>query len=378
MDTHCPALLAIELAAPAPALLPQLPTEQAAALVDAIAGDLARLLPGVDGLGLAVAGALFDPAQLLRPGWPIFAELALLYSRQRRGDPAPVVAGFGAAGGRMASPVLEPEPGLGGGSFVVVPFVLVGEDALAQRIGARMEEDFHDQGLAGAAVPLFLAQALGLEVAHARYFTHHDLCALTAIQLDHAGLGPAWSLVEAALLSPGRARFVQTEGGAAWRLADGGVRGAAFGFADWVAGPGAGLDTDRRAEGFVETLLMQRRTAALLAAHGLPPTWVAVEPGADAATVETRLAGPPLRPPQVLERLREPAGGARRVCALSDPRLGVAGHAVLESTPTGPRVLARAWPLDQATARAAAAGLAAAFDADPAGDRLPLADALHD
>lgn len=374
MDTHCPALLAIELATPAPAVLPQLPTEQAAALVDAIAADLGRLLPGVEGLGLAVAGALFDPAQLLRPGWPVFAELALLYARQRRGDPSPVVVGFGAAGGRMASPVLEPEPGFGGGHFVAIPFVLVGADALAQRIGARMEEDFHEHGLAGAAVPLFLAQALGLQVAHARYFTHHDLCALTAIQLDHAGLGPAWTLVEAALLSPARAQFVRTEGGSAWCQRDGAVRAAAFGYAAWAAGPGAGLDAHRRAEGFAETLLMQRRTAALLTAHGLPPVWVDVDPGLDDARLEAALAGIPLRPPRMVERLAGPDGPCE-VVALLHPALGVAGHAVIARTPDGPRVLARAWALDEATARGQAAQLGADFGAQ-AGEPIALDVAL--
>lgn len=388
MHTHCPAVLAIELRGPAPATLPSVPTEQAALLVDAIAGDLARLLPGVDGLGLAVAGALFDVAQVLRPGWPQFQELALLYRRERRGDPTPAVMGLGTAGGRMASPVLEPEPGLGGGPLVLVPFVLVGEDALAQAIGTRMEQVFTEQGLAGAAVPLFLSQGLGLEVEHARYMTRFDLCALMAIQLDHAGLGPVWPLLEAALLAPGAPQSVRSEGGAGWRCESGSVRGAAFGYDAWARGPGAALAPAARAEGFAETLLMQRRAGALLTAHGLPPAWVAADPGLDDAGLDAALAAGPLLEVARVDELpgadaasadyAAAAGdGPRRVVALSHPLLGTAGFAVVAGAVDAPRVLARSWPLDAAAARGSRAALAAAFDADPAGGSMPLAAALR-
>jgi hypothetical protein len=355
------------------------PTEQAALLVDAVAADLARLLPGVEGLGLAVAGALFDAAQVLRPGWPLFQELALLYRRERRGDPAPAVMGLGSAGGRMASPVLEPEPGLGGGPLVLVPFVLVGDEALAQQVGTRMEQVFTEQGLAGAAVPLFLSQGLGLAVEHARYLTRFDLCALLSVQLDHAGLGPVWPLLEAALLAPGTPQFVRSEGGAGWRCESGSVRGAAFGFDAWARGPGGALDAAARAEGFAETLLMQRRAAALLAAHGLPPAWVAVDPGLDDAALDVALeAGPLLAQARIDERPGDAATppASRRVVALAHPLLGTAGFAVLDGAVDAPRVVARSWPLDAAAARGSRTALAAAFDADPAGGSMPLAAAL--
>lgn len=385
MHTHCPAVLAIELRGPPPATLPCVPTEQAARLVDAIAADLARLLPGVDGLGLAVAGALFDVAQVLRPGWPLFQELALLYRRERRGDPTPAVMGLGTAGGRMASPVLEPEPGLGGGPLVLVPFVLVGEDALAQAIGTRMEQVFTEQGLAGAEVPLFLSQGLGLEVEHARYMTRFDLCALMAIQLDHAGLGTLWPLLEAALLAPAAVQFVRDEGGTGWRGESGSVRGAAFGFEAWARGPGAALAPLARAEGFAGTLLAQRRAAALLAAHGLPPAWVVADPALeDTALDAALLAGPLLAGARLQERPVAPAGGERRtqdpgprrVVALNHPLLGAAGFAVISGPAQAPTVHAREWPLDAAAARGARSALAAAFDADPDGGSIPLAVGL--
>lgn len=45
---------------------------------------------------------------------------------------------------------------------------------------------------------------LSIRVEHARYLTHHDLCALTALQYEHAGFDAIWSILECALLSPGR------------------------------------------------------------------------------------------------------------------------------------------------------------------------------
>jgi hypothetical protein len=271
--TVCPALLAVELAQPAPAHALRLPTEQAAALVDAVASDLARLVPGVEGAGLALAGALYDPAQALRPGWPLHRELVLHYRGEPRTRSAPQVMAFGTAGGRMASAPLEPEPGFEGGLLRVAPFVLVADAALAQALGDTMERDFESRGLAGAAVDLFLRQALGLEVVHARYLTHHDLCALTALQLDHAGYGAIWQLIEAALFAPATAESATLPTGQTLHLADGVVRVAPSGYSDWVAGPGAQLDPAQRAQAYADWWLAQRQAVALLRAHGLVVRW---------------------------------------------------------------------------------------------------------
>jgi hypothetical protein len=375
----CPAVLAIELSIPAPALLPQLPTEQAAILVDAIADDLARMLPDVEQLGLAVGGALFDPAQLLRPGWPLFAELAQLYRRQRRGDPLPAVIGFGAAGGRMASTLLEPEPGLGGGTLLLIPWLLLGDGSLLRDTAARMEEQFNEHGLAGAAVALFLQQALGLQVAHARYMTRDDLCALTAIQLEHAQMAAVWLLLETALLAPMRTQFVRSAGGAPWRYRCGAVRGGVFGFSAWAAGPGAALDASNRAETFAGYLLDLRRTAALLGAHALAPQWVVIDAAAnDAACAAALDAGPVLGQAWMLETLRERGERPARVVAIAHRVLGNAGFVVLEADDAAQgRVIARLWPLAEGALREGAAWLAARFNASRDPRPVALASAVE-
>ena len=200
--TSCPGVLALELIPEgAPGAL-SLPLESAPLLGDALANDLARLLPGVETMGLAVSAALYDPAQLLRPGWPVHAELARMHQQAQRGGWMPAVTSFGATAGRMATPVLEPDPRLIGAPLLLIPFVLVGHAADAQQVGALMERDFEEQGLADAASAILLNQAFSIRVEHARYLTLNDLCALTAMQYEHAGLAPIWAIIECALLSP--------------------------------------------------------------------------------------------------------------------------------------------------------------------------------
>lgn len=324
-------MLAVELAQPAPAEALRLPTEQAAALVDAVTHDLARLVPGVEGAGLALAGALYDPAQVLRPGWPLHLELAQLYRGEPRTRAAPQVIAFGTAGGRMASPRLEPEPGYEGGLLRVAPFVLLAEAPLAQVLGDIMERDFETQGLAGAAVDLFLRQALGLEVVHARYLTHHDLCALTALQLDHAGHGAIWQLIEAAVFGAAGSEAATLPGGQVLRLEAGVVGAGVQGYADWASGPGAALPAAQRLQAFLEAWLALRQGVALLRAHGLDVRW-----RADGAAAALDASG------TVLVEAIEPATGNAQLRAHEAPGLGlVALTAVVDG-----RACAHAYPLE--------------------------------
>ena len=340
--TLCPALLAVELAQPAPAQALRLPTEQAAALVDAVGSDLARLLPGVEGAGLALAGALYDPAQVLRPGWPLHQALAQHYRGEPRTRAAPQVMAFGTAGGRMASPSLEPEPGFEGGLLRVAPFVLLAEAPLAQALGDTMERDFEARGLAGAAVDLFLRQALGLEVVHARYLTHHDLCALTALQLDHAGHGAIWQLLEAALFAPAGSESVTLPTAQVLRLDDGVVSVGVRGYTDWVAGPGMRVDAAQRPQAYADWWLAQRQGVALLRAHGLAVRWLA-----EGATATLDRSG------TVLLEVLDPRAGAGQLRAHTAPGLGmIALSAVVDG-----RSRAHAYPLEPDAGPAAAAAL---------------------
>ena len=64
-------VLALELAGGDAPRNAALTSAQAGELADRVGRDLARLVPGVSGLDFVFAGAHFDPAEVLRPGWPV-------------------------------------------------------------------------------------------------------------------------------------------------------------------------------------------------------------------------------------------------------------------------------------------------------------------
>jgi hypothetical protein len=342
-------VLAIEFAPPIPERPVVLPTQEASLLLEAIAADLAKLAPAAVACDLVAAGALYDVAQLLRPGWPIETELA----RLRAGlglRAAGQVTVFGAAGDALPSPLLEPEAALAGGAMRFLPWLLQGEPEAVAAAAADMERRFEDEGLAGAGVNLFLRQSLGREVAHARYLTRNDLMALTALQLDQAGLGPAWAVIETALLSPGEGVAVELPHGGSLAFADGRVAGRIAGLGAHLAGASGPADA---AEAFARMLWFQRGAAALLAAHGLPSQW---QLAASAWPGLVEHGGADVAAPW-------PEGA--RLTRLAHPALGVAGLAIED--PASGLVECR-WPL----AREALVAMLAAADSDATAGRARI------
>lgn len=171
-------------------------------LLEPILIDLQRLLPAAAQLDLGLAMASFDPAELLRPGWPVFTALAdLLVGAPGERSQARVVS-LCANDGRMPAPGLQPDPGLRGGPLRLLPFVLHGGAAPVAEVGREMEAELIEKGMAAAATALAAQSAFGLPLEHARYLSLHDLCAMTAMQYEHAGLAPVWRLLESALFAP--------------------------------------------------------------------------------------------------------------------------------------------------------------------------------
>jgi hypothetical protein len=196
---HAFGALALETAEPPRHLL--LARDAADALGQHVAVDLPRLLPGVERVDLVLAGAHFDPAELLRPGWPVHAALADL-ARRAPGTQRGRVIALGAHAAAMPLPALQPDAALQGGPLRVLPFVLLGEAADIAELGRAMEERLLETGMAGAATALYAQSAFGAKLEHARYLSLHDLLAMTAMQYEHAGLAALWPLIEAALLAP--------------------------------------------------------------------------------------------------------------------------------------------------------------------------------
>ncbi len=214
-------ILAIEvLPEGGPATL-TLPLESAAALVDVLSEDLLRVLPGVDQCGLAIAAALYDQAQILRPGFPVHGALAELYGQEPRARQMPSLMAFGSSAGHMAKAELEPDPRLIGSPLLLLPFVLMVPADMQSRLAEHMESNWEEQGLAAAKLALFLNQAFSIRTEHVRFITQTDLCALCSVQYQQAGLDSLWSLIECALLSPHRQESVVSAGGLAWLYAEG-------------------------------------------------------------------------------------------------------------------------------------------------------------
>lgn len=227
-----------------------LPLESAAALVDVISADLLRLLPGVDACGLAIAAALYDQAQILRPGFPVHAALAELYGQEPKARQIPSLMAFGASAGRMAKPELEPDPRLIGSPFLVLPFVLMAPPEARAALQTHMETAWEEQALASARLALFLNQAFSIETEHVRFMTRNDLLAICSMQYSQAELEPVWQLLECALLAPQDEESVRSTHGLQLRYRQGQVHAASP--AD------------------VSQLQDLRQYEAILGAHGLP------------------------------------------------------------------------------------------------------------
>lgn len=265
----CLGALALELSPgsqPAHLFLGQ---DEAGDLAGLIARDLARFVPAAAGLDLGLIAALFDPVELLRPGWPRHAEIERLIAQApARGD-ARIIA-FGARDGDLPAS-LAPEPDYAGGPLRLLPFVLRGEEATMAQVGTALEETLLETGMAAAETALLAQRCFGATIEHARYLTAHDLAAMTAMQYEHAGLAALWPLIETALFAPDEDCTLDAppEPLVCWH--DGEARIAMFDFATWKASgyAPADLDAAREARSFERFLMRQKQIAALLQGHGL-------------------------------------------------------------------------------------------------------------
>ncbi len=257
-----------------------LPPEQAGMLAERIGRDLTQWIPEVRALELSVAMAHFDPAEVLRPGWPLHRRLEELHARAPGRDQGPRVLAFGAdAQGQIPLP-FQADVQLTGGSLRVLPFLLCGDPEIVATVADAMEQVLLAQGMAQADTALLAQESFGARIEHARYLTTHDLAAMISIQYDNQGLAPLWPLIEAALLAPYTEQWLDQSPEPVLRYVDGEVRIALFDPADWCDYYTYDRENCERLRGVYEQYLSrQRQMAAVLEAHGLPVLYVHVEPG---------------------------------------------------------------------------------------------------
>ena len=258
-------VLALELAGGDAPRHAALTSAQAGELADRVGRDLAKLVPGVSGLDFVFAGAHFDPAEVLRPGWPIHRRLEELQMRAPGRNEGPRLLAFGAgADGEVPLP-FQADASLTGGGLRVVPFLLTGTDvAQTTAVAEALEEVLLAQGMAQADTALQAQNAFGAQIEHARYFTVNDLAAMMSMQYDNQGLAELWPLIETA-------------------------RMALFDPAGWCSYYSHDKGNCDRLQGIYEQYLMrQRQMAAVLEAHGLPVLFVHCEAGQNARDLLAR------------------------------------------------------------------------------------------
>ncbi len=170
------------------------------ALGAALAQDLRQWIAPNTDIDISLAGACFDPVEILRPQWPVHTELARLTHLAPKSADARLLS-FGASDNAMPEglrPLAEFLPG----PLRLVPFVLSGPAESIARVQNGMEAELMERGMAGAQTALTAQSLFVVDVEHARYMTLHDLVALMAMQYQHNGLEPVWPIIETALFAP--------------------------------------------------------------------------------------------------------------------------------------------------------------------------------
>src|SRR5690625_1228066 len=149
--------LALECAPAEGPGVPALSQQQAGAL--AARGAAGWVAVGADAgdLDLCLVGAHYDPAELLRPGWPLHEELAQLSARAPGRAGGRVIA-FGTHEDKLPG-ALAPAPEMTGGPMRLLPFVLTGEDAAVAAVGEIFERELLERGMAGADTALMAQDA---------------------------------------------------------------------------------------------------------------------------------------------------------------------------------------------------------------------------
>lgn len=267
-DATATGLLALELADGAIGV-DALATDAAMTLAEALALDLARVAPQAADCDLVLAAAHFDPAEALRPGWPLHRRLGELHSRAPRGNATSArIFAFGAdAQGRVPLPFMA-EPELRGGALRVLPFMLVGPNASVLR--KLLEAELLDRGMASARTALLAQEAFAARIEHARLLTLHDLAAMMAMQYEHAGLGALWPVIETALLAPGKTAEIDAPPEPRIRFAERIAHLEIPSPTRWQREfATADLDPGQATRGYAAYEARLRQFAAVLGAHGI-------------------------------------------------------------------------------------------------------------
>lgn len=301
--------------------------QQAEQLAAALAADLARTVPGVDQAMLVVAGSLFEPAELLRPGLPAWSALTDLATPiVREQGLSPRLLAIGSHEGRLPDRRLAPQPEPVQGQFVVLALLLVCDSEDGPALETALEAELFERGSIDPPARALLHQALGLESIHGQLLTATDLLALQHVQMDAAGLGGFWPVVEHAVLAPDEASEFELAAGlqARWVADEQRLTIEFLPFDTFTGTPAA----------YLLWLRALRTLTALADAHGL--AWQPV--AADDCQIDA--AG------RLVTHAAGPCRAADGVTEHRDPEAGLIAWSVVDAGQ-----LTHVYPLDTATAR---------------------------
>ncbi|MDZ7791333.1 MAG: hypothetical protein U5L08_12740 [Xanthomonadales bacterium] len=166
-----------------------------------LAEDLRRTVAAVDRTMLVLGAALFEPFELMRPGFPAWGaleELADSTVRERGFEPR--LLAIGSHRGRMPHAALQPPGQAPQGLFLALPITLVCPADEAEALRQALEDGLFERGSIDPPARALLSESVGLETVHGQLLTLADLIALQHVQLDGAGLGGFWPVVEKVLV----------------------------------------------------------------------------------------------------------------------------------------------------------------------------------
>lgn len=249
---------------------PTLDKSAAEAMAHALASDLARQLPPDLETLLVVAGLVVEPNQLLRPNfgtWLALDQLAKPVIRDQ-GLYSGVLA-IGAHRGQLPDQRLQPIHYTLMGQFVCIPMLLVIDAEHGIEVEAKLEASLFESGSINPPARALLSQHAHLESVHGQLLTRNDLLALQRVQLDSAGLGGFWDVIEAVLLSPDQDQSIHLPANlqAHWQAKAGCLYIEFLTFSQWVKRHGDKLSDWAVAYG--HWLRAYRTTQALIDSHGI-------------------------------------------------------------------------------------------------------------
>ncbi len=271
---HIPILAGFEIQ-PSPDYQPLLDRVAAQDMAQALAADLGRLLPEtLDGM-LVAGGLVVEPASVLRPGFDVWRALSQLAKPvlTEQGLSASVMA-IGAHNGQMPDDRLQPPPARLMGQFVVLPMLLITDEASGPALEKKLEAELFESGSINPPARALLAEHARLDSVHGQLLTRNDLMALQRVQLDTAGLSGFWDVVEAILLDGDKDHDLNLPGGvdAHWQANERKLAIEFLTFNQWAAKHGDGHDQTPLETSYGVWVRAYRTLLAVLEGHGIQ--WV--------------------------------------------------------------------------------------------------------